>query len=75
MKKRFLKLFLPIGLGMVLSVITLFALVGCEPIDDSGTGGGGGGCNNGCGGNTPWRCGGYCYSSPPSGNHSCTKCN
>lgn len=41
-----------------------------------GVSGGGGGvsCDTGCYGNTPWRCGGYCYSEPPSGNHACVRC-
>jgi len=38
-------------------------------------GGGGGGCTpTGCASSTPWLCGGYCYSTPPSGNHACIKC-
>jgi hypothetical protein len=37
--------------------------------------GGGGGCTpTGCPSSSPWLCGGLCYASPPSGNHSCIKC-
>jgi hypothetical protein len=35
----------------------------------------GGGCTpTGCASSTPWLCGGHCYATPPSGNHSCIKC-
>lgn len=38
-------------------------------------GGGGGGCTpTGCPYYAPWKCGGYCYETPPSGNHACIKC-
>lgn len=40
----------------------------------SSSGGGGTTCNTGCPSYAPWRCGGYCYASPPSGNHSCVRC-
>lgn len=33
MKKRLLKFILPIGLGLVLSIITIWGLVGCEPVN------------------------------------------
>ena len=33
MKTKFLKLILPIGLGLVLAIITIWGLVGCEPIN------------------------------------------
>lgn len=41
----------------------------------SGGGGGGGGCTpTGCSSSSPWLCGGLCYATVPSGNHSCRKC-
>ncbi len=41
----------------------------------AGGGGGGGGCTpTGCPSSAPWKCGAYCYATPPSGNHSCIKC-
>lgn len=33
------------------------------------------GCTpTGCPSSAPWKCGGYCYATPPSGNHACIKC-
>jgi len=43
----------------------------------TGSSGGGGttGCNpTGCPSTAPWLCGGLCYATVPSGNHSCIKC-
>lgn len=39
------------------------------------TNSGGGGCTpTGCPPSSPWLCGSLCYTTPPSGNHSCIKC-
>ena len=38
-------------------------------------GGGGSTCNTGCPSTAPWKCGGLCYSTVPTGDHNCVKCN
>lgn len=69
MKKRFFKFALPITLGIALSAITLFGLVGCEDLFDTGSSGGGGGSTGcqpktGCPLNASWLGNnGYCYAT------------
>ena len=62
------------------SVATYVAVGNCSAASAGGvyccnSGGGGGGCTpTGCAASTPWLCGGLCYATVPSGNHSCRKC-
>lgn len=49
MKTKFLKILIPLGLGLILAVFTIWGLVGCEPV-----------CGNGeLAGNN-----GHCYACP-----------
>jgi hypothetical protein len=56
MKKTLLKFVLPIGFGLILSIITIWGLVGCDPIDECESGhlkGNDGSCYSCPGGGSP----------------------